>query len=81
MTSTEGASPSMPQTSVALEGGDSPVRGLAALDPHREFMRFCEVCESEQRFVAQFELGNGLWGCCTTCGDERVVPYTRTVIE
>jgi hypothetical protein len=48
------------------------------LDPPREDMRLCSACESVQCFVAEFEIGNGMFGHCVNCGDERVVPFTRT---
>lgn len=44
-----------------------------------EFMTFCPKCQMETRFVAQKEIQNGLFGHCSSCGDERVVRFTRTV--
>ncbi|HUD64678.1 MAG TPA: hypothetical protein VMQ17_08875 [Candidatus Sulfotelmatobacter sp.] len=79
------SSPTDPPTafpSVGPEDGCPNVRGLAVLHPLNqpvEFMRFCPKCQEETRFIAQIEMLNGLWGCCANCGDERVVPYTRTV--
>jgi len=73
-------SPELPR-SVGPEDG-TPMRGLAVLHPLNqpvEFMRFCPHCQEETRFIAQIEMLNGLWGCCANCGDERVVPYTRTM--
>jgi len=55
--------------------------GIAVLDFPPEWMRFCPVCQRETHFIAQIELVNGLFGICANCGDERVVPYTRTVSE
>jgi hypothetical protein len=82
--STESASLPNAKISVAAEGGGSPMRGLAAprlqaLEPPREWMQFCSVCDFEERFVAVIELANGLWGFCSGCGVESVVAYTRTV--
>jgi hypothetical protein len=44
-----------------------------------EFEDFCKCCQRTQRFVAEFQLGNGLFGCCPYCGDERVVRFSREV--
>jgi hypothetical protein len=68
--------------SVGLEGGGATVGGTAALEistlaPWVEWMRFCPVCDSEQRFVAGWICDLGLVGCCSTCGDERILPFTR----
>ena len=68
-------------SSVGLEGGDT-AKGVAALEiselsPSVEWMRFCVVCDSEQRFVAGWICDLGLVGCCSGCGDERVLPFTR----
>jgi hypothetical protein len=46
-----------------------------------EFMRRCEICESEQIFTASWECDRGLVGCCRGCGDEKVVPFTRANSE
>jgi hypothetical protein len=50
-----------------------------ALTPPREWMRWCLVCESEERFIATLECRFGLIGCCSTCGNERIAPFTRAV--
>jgi hypothetical protein len=44
-------------------------------------MRYCALCESEQRFFADQECALGLVGHCVNCGEERFVPFTRTVTE
>ena len=67
-----------PEDGDGLRGGLA-VLNFAQLEVPIEWMRFCAVCQSEQRFVAQIEVGNGVFGCCANCGDERVVPFTRTV--
>ena len=46
-----------------------------------EFPRQCLKCESEQTFVAGWECDRGLVGYCMGCGDEWVVPFTRTNSE
>lgn len=46
-----------------------------------EWMRYCDVCEDEQRFFASLVCVSGLIGCCTSCGDERIAPFTRTNSE
>jgi hypothetical protein len=76
---TESTLPGSPPSVGTLEDGCPNVRGLAVLHPQVEFMRFCPKCQEETRFIAQIEMLNGLYGCCANCGDERVVPYTRTV--
>ena len=48
------------------------------LDAPVEWMRYCERCESEQRFVADREAVAGLLGACSKCGEERIAPFTRT---
>jgi hypothetical protein len=44
-----------------------------------EFEDFCKCTGKTQRFVAEFQVGNGLFGCCPYCGDERVVRFSREV--
>jgi hypothetical protein len=56
-----------------------PALDFLALDPPREFMRYCMACDQRTCFRAKFELANGLYGVCTACGEWSVVPYTRTV--
>jgi hypothetical protein len=63
------------------EGGGSGLGGLAVLDHQVEWMRFCEVCNAEQRFVADFVLANGLFGYCAKCGDELVAIFSRVNSE
>lgn len=57
------------------------LREFTPLDPPREWMRFCYVCESEQQFTAAWECSTGLVGCCLGCGDERIAPFTRMNAE
>lgn len=73
--------PTLLNVSVGDESGGSSRGGVAALDPHREFMRECPACGRHARFIAEIELANGLYVTCIECGDQRVVPYTRTISE
>ena len=72
------------------ERGSPAHRGLSAvpdlppifdLPTKVEFMRWCEVCEQVERFVAAWECMYGLVGCCLGCGDERVLLWSRTNSE
>ena len=60
-------------------GGMGNVAALdfTQLDPSVEWMRYCDVCEREERFVAGWICDLGLVGCCSGCGDERVLPFSR----
>lgn len=46
-----------------------------------EFMRFCYACEGEHAFVLEQICASGHVGRCLNCGDERIVPFTRTTME
>lgn len=41
----------------------------------------CMNCGGEENFVAVFECESGRLGYCEGCGDEKFVPFTRTVSE
>jgi len=56
-------------------------QSLVSLSVPRQAMRFCLVCEREEIFVAGWQCERGLVGCCMGCGDERVIPFTRTNSE
>jgi len=73
----------VPCRPVGAEGGRSSLAalGFAELKVPVEWPRFCPVCLSKQNFIGQIEVGNGLFGCCSNCGDERVAPWTRTTWE
>ena len=43
-----------------------------------EWMRYCELCDSEQCFIADQRCETGLIAHCTKCGDRRLAPYSRT---
>jgi hypothetical protein len=67
--------------SAGLEDGGFLGRELVVLEHPVEWMRYCEVCQSEQRFVADMECASGLIGHCANCGEGKRVPFTRTVGE
>lgn len=60
-------------------GAERSDRGVAPLDPeiYRE-MRFCPICECEEEFVEVFTFCCGRVGVCLGCGDEKVLPFSRT---
>jgi hypothetical protein len=62
--------------SVGLEGSAS---NFAPLDPfiYRD-QRWCGRCGGPQLFVEVFECVCGRVGVCMGCGDERIVPWSRT---
>jgi hypothetical protein len=66
----------LPPCSVGVGDGNQCL-GVAVLDPHVEWMRWCSICDSEQIFVAGWQCNSGLVGCCLGCGDERVEPFSR----
>lgn len=43
--------------------------------------RYCEVCHSEQVFMANREFAEGRIAACVRCGDEIRVPFSRTTSE
>jgi hypothetical protein len=59
--------------------GETAATAPAVLEVPVEFDDFCRQCQRTQRFVAEFQVGNGLFGCCPYCGDERVVRFSREV--
>jgi hypothetical protein len=69
-------------SSVGKEGGDNLGGGFAVLDPeiYRD-MRWCANCGGEQTFVPVYEMECGRLGYCLGCGEEKVVPFTRTNSE
>jgi hypothetical protein len=76
---TETPSASTPH-SVGKEGGEVhacfAVLGLAHQEP-----RWCANCGGEQTFVPVYEIYQGRVGYCLGCGEERVVPFSRTNSE
>ena len=68
--------------SVGLEdGGTFQGKGVAVLDSPIEVSLPCYYCGKESTFVAEIRLLHGWFGTCLGCGDERFVPYTRSVEE
>jgi len=43
--------------------------------------RWCANCGGEQAFVEVYEFEGGRVGFCWGCGEERVVPFSRTNSE
>jgi hypothetical protein len=72
--------PIAPAQTVSIEGSGFPV--VAPLDPFLyQRMRWCVNCGGEQVFVEVFECEAGRVGCCLGCGEERVIPFSRTNSE
>lgn len=42
---------------------------------------WCSNCGGVRVFMMVYEFDGGRVGCCLGCGDERVVPFTRTTTE
>jgi len=80
-----------PSAPAGIEDGGVPTAAAAHILPRPfavldlptkvEFMRWCEVCQQIERFVAAWECTYGLVGCCLGCGDERVMLWSRTNSE
>jgi hypothetical protein len=70
-----------PCSSVGTEGEDGDRGGIAVLDHPVEWMRFCQRCESEQRFLAECFCAGGLLAHCANCGDAVIARWTRTTTE
>ena len=88
MTSLAGRFPTRNPQSASREGGaltsgeERDLAGVAALDPFLyEEPRWCVNCGGEQRFFPCFEFAGGRVGCCLGCGEERVIPFSRTNSE
>lgn len=68
------------------EGGEEPNAfiggGFAVLDSrvYRD-MRWCIRCGGEEVFIEVYEFEGGRVGVCLGCGDERVIPFSRTMSE
>jgi hypothetical protein len=75
---------SLPENSVGGERGGNAFQGgdVVALDPfvHRS-PRWCANCGGPQTFVTVFEFEGGRVGFCDGCGDEKCVPFSRTMSE
>jgi len=57
----------VPPTLIGIEEMHIPV----------EWMRYCEECDAERRFVARERCSAGLIATCATCGDNRLVRFSR----
>lgn len=67
-----------PSLRLELQQIPSNPPGIEPLNIPVEWMRYCEVCDAEQTFLARSRCSVGLIARCTKCGDERLAPYTRT---
>jgi hypothetical protein len=54
---------------------------LHILETSVEWMRFCDVCNAEHRFVANVRCSTGLVGCCSNCEEYGIAPFTRANSE
>lgn len=63
------------------EPKETPVILVEELSTPVEFMRFCPVCQSEQRFFADRYCAEGLIGGCVNCLTEGIAVFTRTNSE
>lgn len=53
--------------------------GLASLDPFvYQEMRWCVNCAGQQIFAPMFETDFGRVGLCMGCGEEKIVPFSRS---
>jgi hypothetical protein len=53
------------------------VVGIEEMHIPVEWMRYCEECDAERRFVASERCSIGLIAACTKCGDKRLVRFSR----
>ncbi len=80
------ATPTLPGSVGLGSGGEGDGRcapaALEVLDSdiYRD-MRWCSNCGGEQVFVEVYEFESGRMGVCWGCGEERVIPFTRTNSE
>ena len=71
-------------SSRVAEGSEEPRRpmlggGFALLEVPIQFNKYCYSCDSEQLFIAAWEVECGLLAYCVGCGAERCVEFSRTV--
>jgi hypothetical protein len=66
--------------SVGIEGGAAADCVVLDHEVVRD-MRWCANCGGEQVFVEVYEFAAGRVGFCLGCGEERVIPFTRTNSE
>ena len=62
-------------------GGGEETHGFAVLGLIHQEPRWCANCGGEQTFVPVYEIHIGRVGYCLGCGEERVVPFSRTNSE
>jgi hypothetical protein len=67
--------------SVGNEGGEVSSADFAVLGLIHQEPRWCPNCGGEQTFVPVYEIHIGRVGYCLGCGEERVVPFSRTNSE
>ena len=74
-----------PAPSLRLELQQQPRHDFGAditpLVIYVEWMRYCELCDSEQLFIAKESCSLGLIGRCQKCGDAKVGRWTRANTE
>jgi hypothetical protein len=54
---------------------------VEVLETYIEWPRWCSICESEETFTAAMKCRFGLIGCCRTCANECIVPFSRSGSE
>jgi len=52
--------------------------GIEPLTIVVEWMRYCEECDGDRRFVAHWRCDVGLIAKCSTCGELRIVRVSRS---
>lgn len=57
-----------------------PISAYSDLAIYQE-MSDCKKCGGQQIFIVVFEFGGGRAGYCVGCGDERILPFTRSMEE
>ncbi|HEY1800046.1 MAG TPA: hypothetical protein VGG46_03845 [Terriglobales bacterium] len=60
----------------------TPESPAITLDPWLyQDMRWCVNCGGLQLLIAIFEIESGRLGVCMGCGEEKFLPFTRTIGE
>lgn len=57
-----------------------PTFAYSTVAVHQD-MSDCWKCGGARIFIVVFEFENGRAGYCVGCGEERVLPFSRTVAE
>lgn len=60
-----------------------PIDFPAKMSPYSDLAiyqgnEFCPRCAGQRIFIQTFEFDGGRAGYCIGCGNERVIPFTRT---